>query len=517
MSKWAETGLACPCGESSDAFCKDSNGNGFCFSGKCGGKFFRGDKEERLDRSLFTEDFYEHRGISKRILEKYNVRTKFFEETPVETAFFYPNGSIQIRNMAEKKFRTVGDYRNAHCFGTNIFDKGSKKIITITEGGYDALAVSQMLGEITASISIRSSSSAKADIIADFEYINSFDKIVINFDNDEPGQDAAMKVIPLFDFKKVYNLKLELGNDANDYLLSDLSKEYYKAWEGAKRYTPDNILSTMAEFRGALKEQREEKLVDYPFETLQQKLFGIHAGEVIVFKGDEGTGKTEVLRAIENQVFKTTKHNIAIIHLEEGNGTTLKAMAGYFSETPFLHPETSYDDDEIVKVLELIVGDKEDRFILHSSYDVEDEDKFISDIRFMVSANNCRFVFFDHISWLATGSEDKDGDERKKLDRISQRLKLLAKELNFALIMISHVNDDGKTRGSRNITKVANTVVHLTRNKTTEDESERVKLHMMVEKARLAGAKEGPAGFAVYDTDLLMLLDPLARGLQLPQ
>lgn len=514
MSNWVKTQIACPCGKSSDAYSLDDKGNGFCFSGQCGGKFFRNDKEEEIDKSKYTTDYFPHRGLYKRILEHYGTQTKFYEGTPVETAFFYPNGAIKIRNLTKKSFHTKGEMKSATLFGKNAFDKGSKKFITITEGEYDAMSVHQMVPE-TAGVSVRSSSSAKVDCIREHEYINSFDRIIINFDNDEAGQEAAKKVASLFDFRKVYNLVLDLHKDANAYLENDLQKEYYDAWRGVKRYTPDNLLSTMSEFKKALSEQREEKLVDYPFEQLQSKLFGIHAGEVIVVKGQEGLGKTELLRAIENQVFKTTGHNIGIIHLEESNSTTLRAMVGYFTETAAMSPDMPMDDEEVLKVLEQIVGENEDRFVLHSSFDVEDEDSFIDNIRFMVSAHNCRLVFFDHISWLATGSEDKGDDERKKLDRISQRLKLLAKELKFALLMISHVNDDGKTRGSRNITKVANTVIHLDRNKTTEDELERTKLHMMVEKARLLGAKEGPAGFAVYDTEKLMLIDPLKKGLEL--
>jgi twinkle protein len=460
-------------------------------------------------------DYYEHRGISARIFEKFGVQTKFYEGTPIETAFFYPNGSIQVRNLAEKRFRTVGDYKNAHCFGTNVFDKGSKKVITITEGAYDALSVAQIVGDMTAAIAVRSASSAKSDVLADWEYINSFDKIIINFDNDEPGQEAARKIAPLFDFKKVYNLCLEKGKDANEYAQKELNKAYYEAWAGCKRYTPDNLLSTMAEFRKALKEQKSEKIVNYPFTALQEKLFGIHEGEVVLVKGLEGLGKTEFLRAVENMVLHETKHNVGIIHLEESNGETLRGMAGYYTATPVQSPEMPASDEEVLEILEQILGKDEDRFVLYSAFDVEDEDKFIDNIRFMVTANNCKIVTFDHISWLATGTQDsKEDSERMKLDRISQRLKMLAEELRFGLVMVSHVNDLGQTRGSRYISKAANTVINLNRNKTTEDEAERVKLYMTVEKARLVGAKEGPAGYAVYNTELLMLEDPLTRGLQ---
>lgn len=513
--RWVQTNIGCPCGKSSDAYSVDSEGDGYCFRGDCN-KFFRSGKEEELDNSKYQLEFHPHRGISEKTLKKFNVQTKFFEGLPIETAFPYPNGSYKIRSMTEKSFRTFGDFKNTYLFGKNVFDKGSKRVITITEGEYDALAVYQMVGDETAVVSVRSGSQAKKDCVAEHEYINSFEKIIINFDNDEVGQEAAKKVASLFDFKKVFNLCLEKGKDANEYLQKDIVKEYFDAWKGVKRYTPDNLLSTMAEFREALKTAKEEKICDYPFENLQGMLHGMHRGEVIVWKAEEGVGKTEVFRALENQVLKTTKHTIGIIHLEEENGTTLRGMAGYFSETPVLHPEMPASDEEVIKILEQITGDKDSRFVLHSSFDVEDEDAFTDNVRFMVAACGCSVVFLDHISWLATGGDDKEGDERKRLDRISQRLKLLGKELGFCLHMISHVNDDGKTRGSRNITKVGNTVVNLSRDKTNPDPVERTKTMFMVEKARLIGAKEGPAGYAIYDEEKLMLIDPRKKGLELP-
>lgn len=510
---WAKTGQPCPCGISSDAYAIDGNGNGYCFRGDCG-KFFRNNKEEDLDNSKFTLEFYPHRGLTKRTLEKFNVQTKFHEGNPIETAFYYPNGSIKIRSATEKKFRTHGDFKNTHLFGKNVFDKGSKRVITITEGEYDALAVYQMIGEESAVVSVRSGSQAKGDCVAEHDYINSFEKIIINFDSDDVGQDAAKKVASLFDFKKVFNLCLEKEKDANAYLEKGNVKEYFDAWKGVKRYTPDNILSTWNDFAEALKVKREERLATYPFEELQGMLHGLHAGEVVVVKGDEGIGKTEIFRAIENHVLSSTSHAIALLHLEEDNGTTLKAMANYFARDGSLHPDSNIPDEQILETIQKATKGDEGRVFLHQSFDIDDETALLDTMRFLVAGCGVRVVFFDHISWLATGGQAGE-DERLKLDRISQRLKLLAKELSFALVMISHVNDDGKTRGSRNITKVANTVIHLTRDKTHADPLERNKMYMLIEKARLAGAKTGPAGFALYDDDLLVLMDPREKGLEI--
>ena len=93
---------------------------------------------------------------------------------------------------------------------------------------------------------------------------------------------------------------------------------------------------------------------------------------------------------------------------------------------------------------------------------------------------------------MATGQED-DEDERRKLDRISQKLKLLAKELRICIIEVSHVNDNGQTRGSRNITKVASTVIHVERNVLEED----APTEFTIEKNRNY-SRAGSGGYGYY-------------------
>jgi hypothetical protein len=49
------------------------------------------------------------------------------------------------------------------------------------------------------------------------------------------------------------------------------------------------------------------------------------------------------------------------------------------------------------------------------------------------------------------------------------RLEMMLVELDFALIMVSHVNDNGETRGSRMIGKICNTRIDLTRDVSSCD------------------------------------------------
>lgn len=444
-----------------------------------------------------TYSYHPHRAISASTMEFYNVLTEFVDGKPTRSAFVYPNKAIKFRAFDHKEFWSEGPMNEAGCFGTDRFDPGSKQTITVVEGEYDSLAAYEILRGNSAVISVRSASSAKRDCTKDYDFINSFPNIILAFDNDEPGQNAARSVASLFDFTKVHHVKLTRHKDANAYLEANEADEFHNAWKAAKRYSPDNIISTMEEFARSLKESKEDILATYPFQTLTDRLYGLCSEEVVVLKGPEGIGKTEFFRAMEYHILTTTKHNIGIIHLEENNGTTIKALAGYALGTPVVLPDSGVSDADILGAIDNL-GGSNGRIHVHSSFDVEDETTVLDNIRFLVSGANCRIIFLDHISWLATGQDDED--ERKKLDRISQRLKLLAKELKCCIVLISHVNDEGKTRGSRNITKSANTVIDLKRDLTNPDPSIALMTNIVVEKARLGG-RTGYAGAAIFDRD----------------
>lgn len=435
-------------------------------------------------------DIVAFRGISKKTAQFYNIHTKFVDGEEYERAFNYGK-AWKVKNVANKrKQRCEGDFRAAGLYGQNLFDPGSLPSVTIFEGEEDAAAGYEMLRGRSACVSLKSGAgSAFRDLSRPdiYDYLNSFERIYICFDNDEPGQAAVKSIQGLFDFRKVYHVKITKYKDANDYLQEGEADAFEATWKSAKRFVPDNIISSFDDIRKTLEESKDDQIGTYPFEGLNEKLYGVFAGDVVVIKAMEGVGKTEFFRAFEHHLLKTTEHPIGIIHLEEDNATTIKAIAGYELGVPAVLPDCGLSREDILDGYRKAVRDDEGRIHIHSSFDIEDEGSFLGNIRFLVSAAGCRFIFLDHISWLATGGEDED--ERKKLDRISQKLKLLAKELKFALIMISHVNDNGQTRGSRNISKVANVVISLDRDVNAGSNTTK----FLVEKARLGG-RTGPAG-----------------------
>lgn len=489
----------CPKCSSSDAFHLYPDG-GYCFS--CGYK------EKNLREDIVTKQFIPWRGISKGTMEFYNVAaTVTSSGDPLAFVFPYPNGR-SLERYLPKQFKFLGEkIREGNLFGQDRFPAGSAKAITITEGAVDALSVYEMLGGYP-SIAITSASTGKAECASEYEYLNSFDKIYICFDSDPPGQKAAREVARLFDFNKVYVVNL-LEKDANEYLQKGKTTEFKKTWWAARRFMPEGILSSYTEFERVIDEDEFKPSVPYPFETLEEKTYGIRKGEFNLLSALEGIGKTEIIRAIEYHLLKTTDDNIGIIHLEESKARSIKGLVGYSLRQPIHLPDRRIPNNEIKKAFKGITR-RDDRLHLYSHFGSDDPDTILSTIRFLAGACNCRYVFLDHITMVVTGL--LGDDERRALDYISTRLAMMVEELDFTLFCISHENDDGQTRGSRNISKVSDLWIQLKRNIQAETEEERNTTRLMIKKNRFSG-RTGYAGSLIFNPETFILEEKM----ELPQ
>jgi twinkle protein len=380
-------------------------------------------------------------------------------------------------------------------FGMDKFSAGSSKYITVTEGEYDAASVFQMMGSKFPSVSVKSAATALGNCREAREYLNSFERIYLCFDNDGPGQEAAKNVASLFDINKIYHVILTKYKDANDYLVKGEAEEFSRIWWNSKRITPKGIVSGYDDIFKILKDKAKETVATYPFTTLSDMTYGIRLGEFILFKAQEKIGKTEVFRAIEHHLLKTTDYNIGIIHLEENERRTVDGLLSYETGIPCHVPDCPVSPEEKLEAYKKMTK-TEDRLSYYAHFGSDDPDTILDVIRYLVAGCGCKFVFLDHITMLVTGFEGDD--ERKKLDYLSTRLAMLTRELNFTLFAISHVNDTGQTRGSRNIGKVADLIVSLDRDIKAADPKVRNTTKLLVEGNRFF-APSGPAGMLEFD------------------
>ncbi len=443
----------------------------------------------------FSYEYLPWRGVTEATMRFFDCKTKVDSTgKPVELGFLYPNGSYKIRNLEKKDFYTKGDISKAGLFGRNKFAAGSNKTLIITEGELDAISIWQVLR--TPVVSVHGSSSSGSDVGLDRSWCNSFERIVLAFDGDEAGRQGAAKAASLFDYNKVYQVSFPglARKDANDYLRAGEVDELATLVKNAKRYNPEWIESRLEVFEKILHERPKEG-VPYPFPTLNYMTYGIRPGESVLLTAQEGVGKTEVMHSILHNLLTETDDAVGAIFLEEPKRRLLQALAGIKLKKPVHLPDSGVTDAETYAAVQDLVG-VDDRLHLYSHFGSDDPDTILDTIRFLVAARGCRYILLDHITMVVSGLGG--ADERQALDYLSTRLEMLVKELGFALIVVSHVNDDGLTRGSRNISKVADIRIDLSRDIKAADPVVRSTIYVMVSKNRFCG-RTGPAGELMFD------------------
>ena len=503
-SRHVGKGRECPnelC-NSSDAYFLYDDGHGYCYSCQ---HYTKGIGEHPLiedntnpqeEPEVFTQEYVALRGITKGTMRTYKTMASIDSEgAPVSLSFPFGEDFTIVKKLSDKSFYTKGDRHKVKLFGQDQFNSAEAKAITITEGAEDAMSVYQMLGSKYPAVSVRSATQARKDVEANYEYINSFEKIYLCFDNDKPGTDAVKQVASLFDVNKVYHVKLDKYKDANDYLVNGATDAFTRIWWNAKRYLPKGIIGSYDDVADLLSKKGEDIIGTYPFPTLNQMTYGIRAGEVNLFTAQEKVGKTEFFRAIEYHLLNTTDHNIGIIHLEEGEKRSVQGLVGYHLGSPIHLPDTAVPLEEQLAAYKALTK-RDGRVYYYTHFGSDDPDVILGAIRYLAGVCNCKFVFLDHLSMIVSGLHDDD--ERKTLDYISTKLAMMVREQNFALMEISHVNDNDQTRGSRNIAKAADLIVHLSRDKENPDDDVRNTMRLMVKGNRF-GSHSGPAGNVRFD------------------
>lgn len=500
MNDIVEQHIPCPDCGSSDALCKYSDGHSYCFSCNTFTPSPNSKDFNPLSEETFSYEYLPWRGVSKETMQFYDVMTKIDKEgKPIELGFRYPNDSYKVRVLDKKEFyskksKTGAEIGKAGLFGRNKFAAGSHKSVVITEGELDAASLYQVLRLPV--VSVHSSSSAKLDCSIDRSWLNSFDKIYLAFDADNPGRDAASAVASLFDFNKVYEIKFPGGDrkDANDYLRHGERDELATIFSNAKKYLPSNIESSFSAFEKIINEVPKDG-VDYPFPTLNFMTYGIRTGESVLITAQEGVGKTEVMHAIEHQLLTNTDSPVGAIFLEEPKRRHLQAIAGIHLKRPVHLPDSGVSNAETYAAVQKVIR-TDDRLHIYSHFGSDDPEVILDTIRYLVVARSCRYILLDHITMVVSGLGGEN--ERRALDFLSTRLEMMVKELDFALIIVSHVNDDGLTRGSRNISKIADIRIDLSRDIKSIDPVVRRTTNLVISKNRFCG-RTGPAGQLIFD------------------
>lgn len=510
------------CG-SSDANSLYDDGHQHCF--KCGTTVFSDDDDSAFDRYTVMRDAVAprkttvelkgtvksipERGINQQTCEKFGVTQdanhQYYPYTDATGALV----AVKSRTVADKSFSIAGTFGSATLFGQHRFH-GNGKYVTIYEGELDALAGYQLTGSQWPSVSIRNGAQAALkDCKAQYEWLNSFENIVICFDADEPGQKAAKEVAELFG-QKAKIVKHKSGyKDACEYLQAGATKEFVNEWWKAEAYVPDGIVNA-ADLWEEICTPEPVAEAQYPWQGLNKLLYGFRRAELITVTAGSGLGKSQFLREILYHLLKTTEWKIGGLFLEESTRKTARSIMSLHANKLLHLPDTPVTEQELKEAFDATLGTN--RVFLFDHFGSTDIDNIANRIRYMAKACDCRVVFLDHLSIAISGADL--GDERKMIDNMMTKLRTLVQELEVTLICVSHLrrpqgnagHEDGQAvslsqlRGSGAIAQLSDAVITLERNSMAEDERERHKTKVAVAKNRYNGYT-GPACDLQYVKD----------------
>lgn len=367
------------------------------------------------------------------------------------------------------------------------------------------MAAFEMTGSRFPCVSLKNGTSGATKDCADsFEYLNSFDSIVICFDKDDaklkpdgtvryPGQEAAIAVASLFPIGKVRILTLSEAKDANEYLIAGNGKGFTDEWWKAPGYTPSG-LKLGKDMWAEISEPKNYETVMYPWPTLNKFTYGMRLSEVVILTAESGIGKTSIVKEIESHLLHNTTHGLGLMHFEEPNSDTALGLMSIEANKPLHLPDVreGVTTDELREYFDSSVNNE--RVVIWDHFGSNSIHEVLSKIRHM-HALGCKYIVVDHLSIIVS---DQSGDERKQLDEISTKLKTLCMELNIAVLAVIHQNRAGQIRGTAGVEQLANIVIKLYRNKTDADEWRRNVTKLVIEKNRFSGTS-GPCTWLWYN------------------
>ena len=383
----------------------------------------------------------------------------------------------------------------------------------IVEGECDAMAAYELLGSRWASVSIKTGAQgAVKDIKENIEYVESFENVVICFDKDAQGQEAAKKVANLIKPGKAKIMTLPNGyKDANDMLRKNKHQEFTTAFWDAQSYTPSGIIRVSKKVQSFMKRERKDS-VPYPWQGLNKKLYGLRQGELVTLTGGTGLGKSSITRELEHHLINVTDDNIGIIALEEDWRRTVDGILSIEANARlYIDPiREELNPDKLKEMYSKLFDD--DKVFIHAHFGTNDIEDIFAKLRYLIVGCDCKWVVVDHLHMLVSASNE--GDERRTIDMIMTRLRRLVEETGAGIILVSHLrrvegnkgHENGISvslshlRGSNSIAQLSDCVIALERDQQSTDDVESRTTRLRILKSRYTG-DVGLASSLLYDTE----------------
>lgn len=464
------------------------------------------------------------RGIDDSIYAKFGVRHAFAEDTGEVIEQYYPctqDGQLvgyKVREVPKNFYSKGRTGADCELFMQFRFNRGGKYVI-ITEGEVDALSAYQMLAQYaqrkgsifeTAVVSPTTGANSHKQIAGQFRFFDSFDNIIISYDNDKAGQTATEQLLKVLPKGKVKIMPMRY-KDANEYLQEGAEEAFISDFYNAKKQVPVGVLASSNLYDRIMGQSAVAKIPFPPFMQKLNELFvgGMPLGHIVNIAADTGIGKTTLVNELIYYWIFNSPHTVGIVSMELDAGQYGEVLLSRHLEKKLALIESQDEkiaylstDRVVEKARELTVKeDGDSRFYLLDNRDGTIEE--IQDtVEELVSACGAKVVVLDPLQDILDGLSNEEQAEFMKW------AKGFIKSHGITFIFINHMrktpagqngaDSEQNIMGSSTIIKSASANILLKRDKMAESEITRNSTEISVTKNRVCGLT-GPAGFIYYD------------------
>lgn len=496
-------------------------------------------KEQNDEIKAKTEvDGGGYRGIKNEVLAYFGVRTRYVDDEI--DAVYYPvtyKGQLSGYKIRQhpKDFSSVGRTgKECDLFGQFRFANGGRTCL-IVGGEHDQLAAYQILREYqlskgnshydppcVVSPTIGETSCAQ-QLAGHYKWFDSFEKIIVAFDNDEAGQTATEKAVEVLPKGKVYVMKMR-HKDPNKYLDEGDSDKFLRDYYEAKKYVPAGIVGSDTLMSEVLEYAAMPKIPLPPFMKKLQEMTagGFPLGFIINIGAGSGIGKTSVVNELIYYWLFNSPYKIGVVTMELSVGQYGEVMLSRHiqkkialiptveEKLEFLNrPDVQQKADELFKLENgdarwMLIDDRDGS--LEALQDVVEE---------LVISCGCKVIVLDPLQDLLDGLSNEEQAVFMKWQ------KSMLKSHGITFININHTRKANDTKnsastgafiteedfaGSSTIFKSAGLNLLLMRDKYHEDPIIRNTTKSVLSKNRTCGLT-GSSGDYYYDNETHTLYD----------
>lgn len=472
------------------------------------------------------------RGISDATNKDYHVRFKYDENTGDVCEVFYPfteggkATGYKVRSTPEKDFRMIGRVgKDSDLFGQWKWKKGGGKKVLITAGELDCLSAYQMLKEYTDSkgydpIPVVSSgigeSGSYKQLQVHYDWLNTFDLIIVCYDNDDAGRKAVEKVSDVLPKGKMRVMNLP-HKDSNVMLEKGHNRKFVSAFYDASPYTPTGVVGSSQLFDAIVTEADIEKLEFPPFMSDLNELTagGVSLGTIGAISASTGIGKSSIVNECIYHWIFNSPHRMGVVSMEQNKGQYGELMLSRHMKVklgrmkPLEKREFLKTEAAKTAARELFYNELgEDRWMIVDDRD-GDTEALKEAIEKLIIACDCKVIVIDTISDMFDGLSI---DEQAVLMKWQ---KSIVNRYNVAIINIAHqrkepaggkdgsqgkMGNESSMQGTSTLMKSCAWIIMLARDKLSEDPIIRNTTLVQLPKNRGAG-DTGNAGAFYYDAE----------------